>query len=432
VHEHSREKIPKHLDDCWQRHRLTAMGGPEANCLSDRLGAVKANPLPASLSLWRLFASFLRLGLTAFGGPSMVAYIRQMAVEERRWLEAEDYDDGVALCQMIPGATAMQTAAYVGLCLRGVAGAAVTFVGFGLPAFVLMMILSGLYQRTHNLPAVVSAFSGLQAVIVALVANATVSFAQSCLKRFPHFLIAVLAATLFGWKANPCVVMVVAGALGLAINRTALPTCRSAVGRVRLPHSLKAVVLIVAVALIGFSGLWLAQRRLFELAALMARIDLFALGGGFASVPLMFHETVEVRHWVDGQMLLDGIVLGQVTPGPIVITATFIGYHLAGVVGGVVATVAVFLPSFLLVVGVSPYFNRLRSSLFFCRIIGGVLCSFVGLLMTVTVRFGQNLTWDWRHLVLGTGAFVALRLKLNILWVVLAATAVSLLLLRVP
>jgi chromate transporter len=106
-------------------------------------------------SLEELFLSFLRLGLTAFGGPSMVAYIRQMAVDKRRWLDADAFDGGVALCQAIPGATAMQTAAYVGLRARAVAGAAASFVGFGLPAFGLMLALSALYARTHAVPGAV-------------------------------------------------------------------------------------------------------------------------------------------------------------------------------------------------------------------------------------------------------------------------------------
>jgi chromate transporter len=386
--------------------------------------------MPAPPAPWRLFKSFLRLGLTAFGGPSMVAYIREMAVERQGWLQSGDFDDGVALCQIIPGATAMQTAAYVGLRLRGVAGAAVSFVGFGLPAFALMMALSALYQRSHNLPAVVSAFSGLQVVIVAVVANATVAFGQSSVKRWPQVLIAAVAALLFGWKVNPILAIALAGALGWAFNRAALPVCASSPGRVALPGNLKAVALIGTAAFISSLGLWFAQPVLFNLAALMFRIDLFAFGGGFSSVPLMFHETVEVRHWLDGPTLLNGIVLGQVTPGPIVITSTFVGYLLAGVVGGVVATVSVFLPSFLVLIGVAPCFDRLRGSLLFSRIIGGVLCSFVGLLLTVTIRFGQNLAWDWRRLLLAAAALVALRLKVNILWVVLAGTALSLLFFR--
>jgi chromate transporter len=109
-------------------------------------------------SITQLFTSFLRLGITAFGGPSMVAYIRKMAVEEKRWLDAETFSDGVALCQIIPGATAMQMSAYVGLKTRGVIGAGASFIGFGLPAFLLMMAFATLYTYAHTLPIVVSAF----------------------------------------------------------------------------------------------------------------------------------------------------------------------------------------------------------------------------------------------------------------------------------
>ena len=114
-------------------------------------------------SLSDLFIAFLRLGATAFGGPAMIAYIRKMAVEKKHWLDESSARDGVALCQTIPGATAMQMSAYIGFRTRGVGGAAASFIGFGLPAFLFMMILSALYARTHTLPAVVSAFNGLQA-----------------------------------------------------------------------------------------------------------------------------------------------------------------------------------------------------------------------------------------------------------------------------
>ncbi len=392
-------------------------------------GPVEGGDGSRSPALGLLFGSFLTLGITAFGGPAMVAYIRRTAVERKRWMEGGEFDEGAALCQMIPGATAMQTAAYVGLRLRGVAGAAVSFVGFGLPAFALMLVLSALYQRTHELPTVLAAFSGLQAVTVALVANATVSFGRTSLKGWRHALIAALAAALFWWKVNPFLAIVLAGAAGLAIIPAAAVAPGSGQERTDLPQNLGTVAIIGAMAAAGFLALWLWQRRLFELGALMSRIDLFAFGGGFSSVPLMFHETVEVRHWLDGPTLLSGIVLGQVTPGPIVITATFIGYLLAGVAGGAVATVAVFLPSFLLLVGVAPYFDRLRGSPLFARAISGVLCCFVGLLLTVTIRFGWQVRWDWTHAALAAGAFAALFAKVDILWVALLGAAASLLLL---
>jgi chromate transporter len=132
-------------------------------------------------AIQELFRSFLRLGLTAFGGPAMIAYIRRMAVEKKHWLDPETFKAGVALCQVIPGATAMQAAAYVGLKARGAMGAAAAFVGFGLPAFLFMMVLSFLYSRFHDLPAAISLFAGLQAIIVGIVANAAVSFGGSAL-----------------------------------------------------------------------------------------------------------------------------------------------------------------------------------------------------------------------------------------------------------
>ena len=108
-----------------------------------------------------LFLSFFRLGLTAFGGPAMIAEIRKTAVGKKEWLSEASFRDGTALCQMIPGATAMQAAAYVGLRSRGIGGGAASFIGFGLPACILMLILSALYARAHALPAVVSVFTGL-------------------------------------------------------------------------------------------------------------------------------------------------------------------------------------------------------------------------------------------------------------------------------
>jgi chromate transporter len=188
-------------------------------------------------------------------------------------------------------------------------------------------------------------------------------------------------------------------------------------------------LIIASVAALAFVILFFVERKLFDLAAMMFRIDLFAFGGGFASVPLMYNEIVEVRFWMDGQTFLNGIALGQITPGPIVITATFVGYMLYGLIGAAVATVGVFLPSFLIVIGVTPYFDRLRNAAHFYGIINAVLCSFVGLLLTVTFRFASNIPWDIPRVLLAAAAFVALYFKIEIVWIVLVGTVVSIFLL---
>ena len=381
-------------------------------------------------SLTQLFISFLRLGATAFGGPSMVAYIRKMAVDDKHWLDDETFRDGVALCQTIPGATAMQTAAYVGLRTRGAIGAGTSFIGFGLPAFLLMMTLSALYAQTRSLSMVVSAFAGLQAIIVAIVANATLSFGRTSIRSWKQAFIAAIAAALFGFSLNPIVVIVLAALVGVAILESKPVPSRTHVDPAREFHSAKPLLILVSVTVTGFGALHFFQPGLFDVAALMFRIDLFAFGGGFASLPLMYHEIVDVRHWMGGPTFLDGIVLGQVTPGPIIITATFVGYWLHGLLGGAIATLSVFLPSFMMVIGFVPFFDKLRASPSFSKVIGGILCSFVGLLLIVTIRFAGNVHWDLPRIILASSALGALLLEVDILWVVIAGTIISVVVVR--
>jgi chromate transporter len=318
----------------------------------------------------------------------------------------------------------MQTAAYVGFRARGAAGAAVSFIGFGLPAFLLMVGLSAFYSHSHTLPRVLSVFNGLQIIVVAIVANATLSFGKASLKSYRGAIIAMIAAGMFGSRVNPILVIILAALLGFMLYRkNPLPSL--SVSSLRRSNSARHLLIITSVAALAFVVLFLVERKLFDLAVMMFRIDLFAFGGGFASVPLMYHEIVEVRSWMDGQTFLNGIALGQITPGPIVITATFVGYVLYGLLGAVVATVSIFLPSFLIVIGVTPYFDRLRNSAYFYGVISAVLCSFVGLLLTVTFRFASNIPWDIPRVLLAAAAFVALLFKVEVIWIVLAGTVVS-------
>jgi chromate transporter len=379
-------------------------------------------------SLHTLFIAFLRLGITAFGGPAMVAYIRKMAVERNKWLDDDSFRAGVALCQVVPGATAMQMAAYVGLKVHGVSGAVSSFVGFGLPACLLMMTLSALYAKAHTLPMAISAFNGLQAIIVAIVANATLTFGRSSLKNLRDVIIAAAGAGVFGLGVNPIAVILLTAFLGLLLNHGE-PQRQTKNALDNGTDQRSSVWLAVFIAVLWFALLYLTNRKLFDLATIMARIDLFAFGGGFASVPLMYHEIVSVRSWLDGPTFMNGIVLGQATPGPIVITATFVGYLLYGFLGGLVATISVFLPSFLIVVGLAPHIGKLRASPHFNKAISGILCSFVGLLLTVTIDFALKIPWDLPRILLTSAAFLALLLKIDLLWIVSVGVSVSLLIL---
>jgi chromate transporter len=370
---------------------------------------------------------FFRLGLTAFGGPAMVAYIRDLAVKKEQWLSQESFVDGAALCQSIPGATAMQTAAYVGLRAGGPLGALVAFVGFGLPAFTLMIALSAVYQAGRDLGPVLAAFRGLHVIVIAIIANAVYNFGRSSIKNWRDVILAAGAAAFLVLHGSPIIAIVASAALGLLLYRGLnLPAKQArAVGEDSGRRMLLFAAILALLVAVGLVVLYLLDRRLLDLATLMLKVDIFAFGGGFASVPLMLHEVVGVRGWLDSKTFMDGIALGQVTPGPIVITATFVGYQIAGLLGAVVGTVGIFTPSFLMVLVTVPYLDRLQHSLWFRRALRGVLASFVGLLVAVAINFGLAVSWTIPGIMLAAAALAALRFKVDILWVVLVGAGIS-------
>jgi chromate transporter len=372
-----------------------------------------------------LFLPFLRLGATAFGGPAMVAYVGDLAVR-KQWTSKEEFAEGVALCQSIPGATAMQSAAFVGLRTAGVRGAATAYAGFGLPAVALMMVASAAYSRVGGLALVQAAFEGLRAMIVALVANAAFKFARTNVRSVPDVLVVLGCAVALYARASPVAVIAGAVLLGVVLHRRALAGFAQVqrawpAGMPRVAAAILIAALALVLLLLAFTS------RLGVLALVFMKVDALAFGGGFAAIPLMFREVVEVRPWLEAKTFMDGIALGQVTPGPIVVTATFVGYRVAGVAGALVATAAVFLPSFVLVVAIAPWFGRLRSRPWFTPALHGALLSFVGLLVSVMVQFAGAIHWRPGLGALAGLAFVALRAGVDVHWVVLASAVATLL-----
>jgi chromate transporter len=296
-------------------------------------------------------------------------------------------------------------------------------VGFGLPAFLLMMALSALYVSTSSLPPVKALFLALQAIIVALVGYATVSFGKTSLKKWVHLLIAGIAAALFITGIPPVIVIILAALAGIAVLPAPDPEPEMPAENLMRPE--KSFLVLLMSAAVFFLLLFLIFPNLFDLAFTMARIDLFAFGGGFAALPLMFHEVVDVHAWLDSATFINGLALGQVTPGPIVVTATFVGFLTYGFWGGVVATIAIFTPSFLFVIGTVPYYDRLRNWQVYQKMFQGILFSFVGLLLSVTIKLALAVPWSWFPAILAAGAFVCLLLGAEITWVVVAGIGIA-------
>jgi chromate transporter len=380
-----------------------------------------------SPSLIRIFCRFFRLGLTAFGGPAMVPYIRTMAVDREHWLDEDNFRLGISLTQLLPGAQAMQVAAYVGLRARGGPGALAAYLGFSLPAFLLMLGLSALYFSARNVKAVTAAFQGMQLVIVALILHAAVNFARQYLDSLSARLLACLAGVWLGLQGNPILAMAVVCFLAVILLKDE-PGGRTLPRPETDTKPLKFAGMLLAGLAVFMGALYLTDPKLFDLGLLMIKIDCFAFGGGYVSVPLMLHEVVEVRHWLTGSQFMDGIALGQVTPGPIVMTGAFLGYALAGTVGALVAAVTVFSPSLIFLCAATPFADRLTSSPLARRVLKGSLISLVGLMAAVAFRFGMSVQWGVPEAVFALVALAALRMGVDILWVVLTGAAVSTLL----
>jgi chromate transporter len=376
---------------------------------------------PGKPTYLNLFLTFFWMGLTAFGGLAMFSHVRRNIVEKKLWMDGETFDSGLALCQVIPGAIIMQLVAYIGLKLKGVRGALVCFTAFGFPAFLIMFILSVLYKHTKNIAGVDVVLSGLRVVIVAIVANAAYTFGKRNLMNFNDWIISAVAAGLFLTKLHPAIVLVAAGLLGLFISKNINSLAEKPVKS----KTFWFFILVLFLTGLSILILFFVAKGYFTLATIMLRIDLFSFGGGLASMPIMYHELVDLYGWFDAHTFMDGAILGQVTPGSIIIASTFFGYMHFGILGSLLATIYVFIPSFLILMGIIPFFDKLRTYSQFNLVLNGILCSFVGLLVIVTYRFSIGIQWNIVNLLLAFTCFVLLIRKVEVIWIVLGGTLVS-------
>lgn len=322
----------------------------------------------------------------------------------------------------------MQVAAYAGIRARGPLGALAAYLGFGLPAFLLMLGLTWLYFEAGNLPAVMAAFTGIQAVVVAMIFHAAINFSRRYLNTLPAQLLALVSGLWLGFKGNPILILVLTCLAAILIFRKEAPPVPLKGDNGDDRTTMIAAAGFLLVLLLMIAGLYVYDKTLFDLTQVMARIDLFAFGGGYVSLPLMLHEVVEVRGWLTESRFMDGIALGQVTPGPIVMTATFVGYAVKGWIGAIVATIAVFSPSLIILTGATPFARKLTTSPVASRALRGSLISLVGLMAAVAARFAVGNDWTISSAAVAIAAFTALRLGIDIIWVVIGGAAVSVIL----
>jgi len=390
---------------------------------------LEVQPRP-QISLWTIFSSYFIIGLTAFG-MAIIQKIRAMVID-KRWLSEEEVNEGMGMVQLYPGPLMVDFSAYVGYKLRGVIGAILATTGFILPTFVLMSVLSAFYFSAGNLPWVHPLFIGVEALVVGIVLNVTLEMGGRNIQNRTQAVIMLLSFAALLFKVNSIFIVLVALALGAWLIRPA-----SAVGKNSgagkpapkvEPVSLKrwagiGVVVVVILIVVAFS--WNLRSEMGRLALSLFKIGSVAFGNGYTIVSLLQVEAVEAHPWLSLSQFADGLALGQITPGSILIIATFLGYKLAGFWGGLLATFAIFSPSFAMTLVFTEVFARVRNLKAVRGALAGVMASFVGLLAVVLLQLGGVALTSPVAFTLAGAAFVAVRwFKIDILWIFLGGLAV--------
>jgi chromate transporter len=369
-------------------------------------------------SLMELARLFLKLGIVAFGGPpAHIAMMEDEVVSQRGWLTREQFLDFLGATNLIPGPNSTEMAIHVGRIRAGWLGLLVAGASFILPSAVMVTALAWAYVRFGSLPQVAGLLYGVKPIVIALIVQAVFKLAKTAVKSTWIAVVGVFAA--LGTVLGVDQVAVLAGG-GLLTGL---------VYWLRSSRRTSAKALFLSGS--GFSAFAAPS----GIAASFSRTALFLVflkigailfGGGYVLVALIRSNLVAGLGWISERQLLDAIAMGQVTPGPLSTTATFIGYLLAGVPGAVIATVAIFLPAFSFVAMSGPLVPRLRQSPVAGAVLDGVNVAALALIAVVSWQLFRAAVVDWTTLVLaGVSFFLLFRYRVNSVWLMLGGAAIG-------
>jgi chromate transporter len=369
-------------------------------------------PPPPARPLGEIAIVFLRLGCTAFGGPAAhVALMESEIVRRRRWVTPARFLDLLGAANLIPGPSSSELALYLGHERGGVPGLLVAGACFILPATLMTGGLAWAYLRFGSLPRVDGALHGIKPVIVAVVLQALRGLAPRAMKTRLLAVIGVLAGVAAASGAEPLGVLLGAGAATMIARRS--PPLAGEAAPALAPLLLSAATTPVPVTLFGVFLVFL-------------KIGATVFGSGYVLLPFLRADLVERLHWLTEPQLLDAIAVGQVTPGPVFTTATFIGYLLGRAPGAALATVGIFLPGFVLVAASRPILARVRRSPAAGAFLDGVNVGSLALMALVTWQLGRAAIVDGTTATLAAAsAVLLLRFEVSATWLILGGAVVG-------
>ncbi len=410
-------------------------------------------PFSQALRFW------LKLGFISFGGPTgQIAIMHQELVERRRWISEGRFLHALNYCMLLPGPEATQLATYIGWMMHRTWGGIVAGGLFVLPSVFIMIALSWIYLAYGDVPLVAGVFYGIKPAVVAIVLVAAHRIGSRALKNAWLWTIAAAAfVAIFAFHAPFPAIVIAAGIAGYFT-----PGKFSSVGGHAVAHASFGPALIddhtptpeharfswKKFAAFGFAGLALWALVLGALAAahgwdgtrtqmgwFFTKAALVTFGGAYAVLPYVVQAAVEQYHWLTAPQMIDGLALGETTPGPLIMVVAFVGFIGAGVAGALVATFFTFLPSFIFIFMGAPFIETTHGDLRFTAPLTGITAAVAGVILNLAVFFAYHVLWpegrtgpfDWVSAVIGVAAFAALfRFKAGIIPVIAVCAALGL------
>jgi chromate transporter len=385
---------------------------------------------PAEVGFGRILRYFLKLGTIGFGGPiASVGYMQRDLVEQRGWIDRRNFLDGVALGQTMPGPLAAQVAMWVGYLRRGPLGAAAVAAAFVAPSFLMVVVVGAIYARYSGLAIVQSLFYGIAPAVMAIITIAAVKLVR--MTDGHDWRLWIISGLIFALTAitgsEPILVIIGAGLLLILLD--ARPSLRRRPRDIRpsdgheQPDPKPAIPMILGLGTLAGAG------TLTALGLFFLKTGAIVFGSGLAIVPFLRDGVVAQHHWLTDGQFLDAVAMGLITPGPVVITAGFIGYLVAGLPGAIVATVAIFTPIYLGVVVPGRWFLRHRDNPQIKAFVSGATAAAAGALSGAVVVLTRQAVTDWPTVAIALGTLVVLwRFKIGEPYLVLAAGALGILL----
>lgn len=396
----------------------------------------EANNSPL-ISLVYLFSNFIKIGSTAFGGfMALISAIENIVIDRQKLLTHEDMLDGISLASVLPGPVAANVVAYVGYRLRGGIGALITASAVLLPSFVLVVALTIAYLQAGEIPAINKVFAGFIPAVVAIIISAATRMSKKAIKGWRELSIAAVSATLLktiGGFYITLIVILGAGLIGWFAFRGKVAKSLAAnpikqelepldTKKIAVPLAILAVILSLSLL-----PLQLGEDSLAKLFVTFSGMSLMLFGGGYVFIPMIQEVVVNNYGWVTQTEFANAIAMGQITPGPILISAAFIGYVVKGIAGAFVSTVAIFFPPGLLMVTMSHLLERIKHSIVIQAALKGIRPAVIGMIFTAAIVVAQTAQIHWASLLILAASLAAIwKLKLEVVLIIPLAGLVGL------